>query len=331
MSGLKLNLKESLQVKHDGKEWLQAKGVSSSGTPFTWQKPLEFLIDNTLLGPSFSIKITDSDDQATTFTIDWGDGSVTTATSTTASHTYSTTGTYKIKITSPEPFQVYDDSSTNANAVQEIRGISAKNLFRFPSVKSSSLTSVPSILSNNIVSLESAFENCFNFNQDISSWDTSNVTNMRLMFEQAVVFNQDISSWDVSNVTNMVGTFLQAESFNQDISSWDTSSVTDMSSTFALADEFNQDLSSWDITNVTDMDGMFTSSNLSTENYSRILIGWANSHYAGNAQDNVSLGANGINYNNTSYTTGNQFNDAVSARAYLVGTAGWTITDSGEV
>ena len=330
MSGLKLNLKESLQVKHDGKEWLQAKGVSSSGTPFTWQKPLEFLLDTTLGGANFSIKITDDEDQATTFTVDWGDGTVTTVTGDTASHTYSS-GSYKLKITSPDPFQVYDDSSTNALAVFEIRGLSAKNLFRFPSVGFSRLTTVPSALPNNIVSLESAFENCVDFNQDIGSWNTSNVTSMRLMFEQAVEFNQDISSWDTSNVTNIVAMFLQAAKFNQDISSWDTSSVTDMSSTFALADEFNQDLSSWDITNVTDMDGMFSSSNLSTENYSRILIGWANSHYAGNAQDNVPLGASGINYNDTAYTTGNQFNDAVSARAYLVGTAGWTITDSGEV
>jgi len=90
-------------------------------------------------------------------------------------------------------------------------------------------------------------------------------------------------------------------------------------------------LGSWSINNVTTMTGLFDSSGMSTENYSRTLIGWANSHFAGNARNNVTLGATGITYNSTAYTTGNQFNDGVSARAYLVGTADWNITDAGAV
>jgi len=138
-------------------------------------------------------------------------------------------------------------------------------------------------------------------------------------------------NWNTSNVTNFSLAFEYALGFNQNISSWNTSSVTDMSKMFNGASDFNQDLGSWDISNVTTLSAMFNSSGLSTENYSRTLIGWANSHFAGNAQDDVSLGAIGVTYNNTAYTTGNQFNDAASARAYLVGTAGWTITDGGQV
>lgn len=188
---------------------------------------------------------------------------------------------------------------------------------------------------SNVTNMERLFSVARAFNQNISSWDVSNVTNMKRMFNLADLFNQDISSWDVSGVTNMEGMFSAAESFNQDISSWDVSNVTNTISMFSGANLFNQDLGSWDISNVTDMTSMFSgvlfSTAMSTENYSRTLIGWANSHYAGNAQDNVTLGGGTATYNNTAYTTGNQFNDAVAARAYLVGTAGWTITDGGQV
>jgi hypothetical protein len=72
---------------------------------------------------------------------------------------------------------------------------------------------------------------------------------------------------------------------------------------------------------------------LSTENYSRTLIGWAN-YVSANSDTpaNVTLGAGNRTYNNTAYTTGETYNDAVAARAYLTGTPPtWTITDGGQV
>lgn len=206
-----------------------------------------------------------------------------------------------------------------------------------------------------VVSMRTTFDGASYFNQDISSWDTSKVTTMSSMFSDAGQFNQDISGWDVSSVIRMSSMFNNANSFNQNISGWDVSNVTDMSYMFYGADIFNQDISSWDTSKVTTMRNMFQAtamnrdlgsldisscttmvsmfsfSAMSTENYSRTLIGFANAHYAGNALDNVPFGGTNMTYNNTAYTTGNQFNDAVSARAYLVGTAGWTITDGGQV
>jgi len=95
------------------------------------------------------------------------------------------------------------------------------------------------------------------------------------------------------------------------------------------------------VSSVTSMYGMFSSSGLSTENYSRTLIGWANRAYNGGAnngvQSNVPLGASGVQYNNTTYADawpnqpGQQFTDAALARAYLVGIMGWTISDGGQV
>ena len=175
------------------------------------------------------------------------------------------------------------------------------------------------------------------FNQDISGWNTSSFTgSLERMFQSAHAFNQDISGWDVSGVTYMRGLFQAAFAFNQDITAWDTSNVTDMAAMFVFATSFNQDLGALKINSVTNMGSMlsfdsFYPTSMSTENYSRTLIGFANSHYAGNAQNNVPFGAATLTYNNTAYTTGNQFNDAVSARNYLVNTAGWTITDGGQV
>ena len=78
------------------------------------------------------------------------------------------------------------------------------------------------------------------------------------------------------------------------------------------------------------MANMFDDSSMSTENYSKTLIGWANFvSNAGYSLSSITLGAANITYNNTTYT-GSPYSDAVAARAYLTGTAGWTISDGGQ-
>lgn len=142
------------------------------------------------------------------------------------------------------------------------------------------------------------------------------MTDMGYMFTGASVFNQPLNNWDVSNVTIMIYMFRDASSFNQP-------------------------LDNWNIARVTTMDVMLNGSGMSAENYSRTLIGWANRAYNGGANNgvksNVSLGASGLNYNNTTYAdawpnqAGQQFTDAVAARAYLINTMGWTISDGGQI
>ena len=41
------------------------------------------------------------------------------------------------------------------------------------------------------------------FNDDISTWDTSNVTNMTDMFNGTGAFSQNISAWDTGMVTDI--------------------------------------------------------------------------------------------------------------------------------
>ncbi|MFM1878376.1 MAG: hypothetical protein RLZZ241_1242 [Bacteroidota bacterium] len=96
-----------------------------------------------------------------------------------------------------------------------------------------------------------------NFNQNISSWDTSNVTDMNNMFSGAGSFDQNIGNWDTSNVTDMTLMFNLAGRFNQDIGMWDTSKVTSMVMMFRFAGLFNQNIGNWDVSSVTNMHGMF--------------------------------------------------------------------------
>jgi surface protein len=42
------------------------------------------------------------------------------------------------------------------------------------------------------------FMGAANFNQDLSSWDTSSVRTMECMFQDARAFNQDLSYWNVA-------------------------------------------------------------------------------------------------------------------------------------
>jgi len=154
------------------------------------------------------------------------------------------------------------------------------------------------------------------FNQNIGNWDVSNVVDMSYMFTTASDFNQDIGRWDVSNVTNMAVMFFQAASFNQDIGDWNVLNVTNMSDMFYEATSFNQDIGDWDVSEVTDMSLMFEGVTLSVDNYDALLIGWN----ARNLQFNVPFSGG-----NSQYCKG------TVARANMITTNNWQITDGGTI
>ena len=192
-----------------------------------------------------------------------------------------------------------------------------------------------------------AAQNCFggasSFNNGgdagIDDWDTSSITNFGSMFSNASSFNQPIGSWDVSSATSFNAMFSGASSFNQDIGSWSMASITSFNLMFNAASSFNQDISAWGTNdggmNTSDLrfTQMLQNSGMSTENYSRWLICLANWAYDNSYTTAESLGATSLTYHNTTYTGigSGQYTDAVSARAYLVTTLGWSISDGGVV
>jgi surface protein len=361
MAGIKINLKDAILVRDKNRYIWEVKGKDTSGVGVSWQSPFSMLVDTSATSPQtpydpLTISITLlSSFFPLTYKIEWGDGTTsqgTASSATTLSKTYASVSTFVVKVVANKKFQV---DSFMPQCLQILSMYNNRNRKGYSGIYPN-LVRLPGFLPKTIEDLSGAVFFATSFNQNIGVWDTSSVENMSGMFWGATSFNQDIGAWDTSSVENMSNMFSGANAFNQDISGWNTSRVTTMSNMFDNADSFNQDISIWDTSKVTTMSNMFLSANtfnqnlgslpinvvnnmsfmlsgtnLSTENYSRTLIGWANQHFAGNAQDNVTLGAGTKTYNNTVYTTGNEFNDAVAARAYLVGTAGWTITDGGQV
>ena len=196
------------------------------------------------------------------YTVDWGDGAVTSATGD-VSHAYASPGEHQVVI-SGDFTRIYLNGSPNAEKLQSIDqwgdiqwesmnlafGGAANMVYR--------ATDVPDLSS--VTDMSWMFNGASSFNGDISEWDVSGVTDMSGMFAYATSFNGDISEWDVSGATGMSWMFSGASSFNGDLSDWDVSGVADMSGMFAGASSFNGDLSDWDVSSVTNMRGMFKAS-----------------------------------------------------------------------
>ncbi len=178
---------------------------------------------------------------------------------------------------------------------------------------------------SNVTDMSTMFNQALAFNQPIGSWNVSSVTNMNSMFSSALAFNQPIGFWNVSSVTNMNSMFSggmlssYVNAFNQPIGSWDVSNVTSMAGMFSEAIAFNQNIGSWNVSNVTEMGGMFSGGQLSTANYDALLIGWS------------TIGSNETPLkSNVNFDGGNSYYcNGTTARASIISTYGWAITDAG--
>lgn len=296
--------------------------------------------------------------------VDWGDGSSleTITTKGNAAHQYSSAGEKSVKIhgslshfgwNEEVDRPISDDKLIKCTSFGTVGLVYLRRAFM-----DTAIVEAPTSLPDTILVLSHCFRGATYFNDgNICQWDTSNITDMDNML-RAPIFNQDIGSWDVSNVKTIASMFRDAAAFNQDISDWDISSVEDMSFLFYGTILFNQDITGWDTSSVKRMDYVFRdasafdqnvslwnfealevsvvntplrgfarSSGLSTENYSKLLIKWANmvytnsAPYTADARDQYDMLYNSTNYGGTPY------NNAVDARAFLVASPqSWTIS-----
>ncbi|MDB4293372.1 BspA family leucine-rich repeat surface protein [Maribacter sp.] len=221
------------------------------------------------------------------YTVDWGDGNITTGETGNAIHTYATPGTYTVSITGDFPRIFFNGGGDREKLVTIEQW--GNNAWSSMSAAFSgcinlvgNFTDAPDL--SNVTDMSFMLQQCTLFNSPINNWDVGNVTRMNNLFNEADSFNQDIGNWNTSNVTTMSQMFYGTDVFNQNIGNWNTSNVTDMFLMFFGTSAFNQDISfkpgsgipagdAWNTANVTNMSGMFWGAAVFNENISNWDLG----------------------------------------------------------
>ena len=251
----------------------------------------------------------------------WGDGNsdvITTWNDVAWTHTYASSGIYQIKIVGTCHGFRFNGTGDRLkllsieNGGKEFRVSSNGSQF----FGCGNLTQVSGLNTSNVTNMSLMFFQCFNINSSLSSFDTSNVTVMNLMFGYCYVFNSSLSNFDTSNVNRMDNMFLNCTNFNQLLTNFNTSNVTNMIQMFFGCPNFNQDISNFDIESVTDITDMcLGATSWSPANYGLFLNEIANNQ---NVVDSLSFRCS------SKYPA-----SAAAARADLIATDLWTITDGG--
>jgi surface protein len=246
----------------------------------------------------------DSTFSSITAKVDWGDGNtddITTYNQSEVTHTYSSAGTYTIKITNALKGFRFN------NGGDKLKMLDIQNWGVFDNTSSR------------------AFKGCANLTQTATDSPVLSSANISEMFRDCILYDANLNNWDVSSVTNTSQMFRNT-SINSPLDNWDVSNVTNMSTMFNGVSTFNQDLSGWDISKVSNgTNFMLNCTGFSTENYDKLLIGWEATLQ--------SQFPNGSGYSlspswrfQTAYTGGGA---AATARASLVSNYNWTIIDLG--
>jgi hypothetical protein len=274
-------------------------------------------------------------------TVDWGDGTVNTSNT----HTYAVAGIKTITISGTINTFRFAFSGDKAKIldVSNWGGFEFSNSQIFQGCTSFDITAtdIP------IVSTTSAFGmflNCNLTNVDFSQWDwstctnfyfffltqpnftgniegiiNSGVTNIRQAFTSTPLGNQDLSTWDVSGITNWVDALRNCQlGALTDVSGWVPKG--NMNGVFLTNPDFEGlGLDTWTIGGITSAGNTFISTNISTVNYDLLLVSW---------EAQAPPNAVAINFGSANYTIGSA---AEAARASLISTYGWTITDGGGI
>ena len=220
-----------------------------------------------------------------TYTIDWGNGTITTGNYTTLVYTYPSEGNYGAVMTAatgtPTSFGSQEGVSTGFlkltgfySSQYSTWGIGASATF-ISLYGASKLVSVPLTLPINLTSTRNMFYGASIFNQIISQWNIQYITNMTGMFEGASTFNQNLSSWNPRSASNMSRLFYGANAYNNGgvELTWNTSAVTNMTSMFESATNFNAGITSFNVSGVTNMTQMFKNATTFNQNIRVWVVG----------------------------------------------------------
>ena len=252
----------------------QTPTITTPGGTFTTQDitfyPLQLQFSVTSgVEKTISVGIT-----GTSYTIDWGDGTVETSqTAGTKSHTYNPGGSGTI--TNPT-ISIGAESDTGPVSDFTIPTKSdLLDIIRWGSLVYTGNWNLKFYFTNNLVT-------------PITATDYPNIYSVDTftgLFQQSS-FNGDMSNW-VFNTTGLTNNstrmFYLASSFNQDVSSWNVSGFDNFSTMFRLASSFSKNLSNWYIngfspflsTNTLGFKFMFWDSAMTSEHFTDTIVGWA--------------------------------------------------------
>jgi hypothetical protein len=277
-------------------------------------------------------------------TVDWGDGTVNTSNT----HTYAVAGIKTITISgtintfrfasSGDRLKILDVSNWGTFDIANDRTFQNCNNLDVTATDSPILSS-----SNSALAL---FQACNLTNVDFSAWDFSLCTNFFKFLNSNTSFSGNVEGIIHSGVINAQQTFVNTPLGNPDLSTWDVSSITNWTDCTkscqlgALTDVSgwvpqgnmvgvflgNPDfeglgLDTWTIGAITG-GGTFLAGagvGITTTNYDATLIAW---------EAQAPSNAVSINFGISQYTLGGA---AEAARASLISTYGWTITDGGGI
>jgi len=260
----------------------QTPTIATPGGTFTTQditfRPFQMQFD-TSGGKTITIPGT----VGSSFTVDWGDTTVTTETGGTISHTYASgiaTSTVSIgAIGDSGPFTSF--AFANSGSKSDLIDILQWGSIAWSSMSSmfygcnntsfNQISATDNPISNNVAVMHNMFRSATYFNSDISGFNVDSLISTGNMFYAATAFNNgDLAnnglkplSWDFTNNSTGLTSFgdmfhSTTSSFNQDVSSFKLSGAA--TSFFYNQFIFNnggQSLNTLDVSTVTSFGGMF--------------------------------------------------------------------------
>ncbi|MCT4614760.1 MAG: BspA family leucine-rich repeat surface protein [Marinifilaceae bacterium] len=165
----------------------------------------------------------------------------------------------------------------------DIQWESMCSAFRATNLSVISAQDIPNLAE--VESMKSMFENATKFNSQLNSWNVSSVECFKKMFHNVKEFNKPLNNWNMQNAKNIAFMFCDTDEFNSDISTWNTSSLINMNYCFANTNSFNQDISKWNLTSIKKLkNSLFMAKAFSSENYTKLIMSWANANISTNAE-----------------------------------------------
>ncbi|WP_269516706.1 BspA family leucine-rich repeat surface protein [Acinetobacter baumannii] len=179
-----------------------------------------------------------------------------------------------------------------------------------------------------VVTASQMFMGAESFNQTIENLNFSKCTALRMFMHQAKSFNKPVAALDVSVCTDLAQFFEEALSFNQPVESWNVSACLDMWRMFAYATAFDQPLAAWcpKFNVEVSLDSFMEGKAYRTSYYDDFLNAlWLDVNTTRRNQWASRIKPRLLGMGLSKYSSVSS-----SARANLV-SAGWTITDGGQV